>query len=304
MDTLASMKVFARVAERKGFAAAARDLDMSAAAVTKHVASLENRVGARLLDRTTRHVALTEPGRVYLERCLECLRALDDADASVRGLVRAPRGTLRVTAPVDLQEVLPAAVARFLEAHRAVTVDLRLSNRPVDLVEDGFDIAVRIGSPSLEGDLVARVLTPISVVFLAAPAWLAKHGHPKRPEDLREHPALVFVEPRPRLEWTFERGARKKTVVLNPVLSSNSGTALLTAAAEGVGVAMAPSFLARSFVASGALERILVEWKVVPDLKLYAVYPHRRFLSPNVTAFIDALRGQFGDGKRDPFAMG
>ncbi len=302
MDTLAAMKVFVRVAERRGFAAAARDLDMSAATVTKHVAALEHRVGARLFDRTTRHVALTEPGRVYLERCLECLRAFDDADASVRRLVRAPRGTLRVTAPVDLQEVLPVAIAGFLAAHRAVTIDLRLSNRPVDLVEEGLDVAVRIGSPSLEGDVVARVLAPISVVFLAAPSYIADRGRPKRPEDLREHPALVFVEPRPRLEWTFERGARRRTVTLVPRLSSNSGTALLMAAAQGAGVTMAPSFLARSFITSGALEPILAEWKVVPDLKLYAVYPHRRFLSPNVTAFIETLRERFGDGKTDPFA--
>src|SRR5579859_3800023 len=144
MDSVESMRVFARVAHRAGFAAAARELNLSRAAVTKHIASLESRIGARLLNRTTRNVSLTEAGRVYLERCLECLQAFEAANASVSELSSAPRGLLRITAPVEygnthLAPILAALLARYPE----VTVDLRLSNRVIDLVEEGIDIALR-----------------------------------------------------------------------------------------------------------------------------------------------------------------
>src|SRR5262245_38353266 len=144
MDTLQCMRVFARVAQRSGFASAARDLRMSPAAVTKHVASLETSLGVRLLDRTSRNVALTEAGRVYLERCVACLEASEDAAESVRQLASEPRGTLRVTAPYDLQAILAPAVARFIQCNPKILIDVRYSNRAVDLVEDGYDVAVRV----------------------------------------------------------------------------------------------------------------------------------------------------------------
>src|SRR5215831_5500162 len=144
------MKVFVRVAQRAGFAAAARDLRMSPAAVTKHVAALEGRVRARLFDRTTRSVSLTEAGRAYLERCLECLQSFEDADASVTRLRDRPAGLLRVTAPVDFGATIMSALSRYMKSYPEVTVDLQLSNRAVDLVDEGFDIALRI-APSLTG---------------------------------------------------------------------------------------------------------------------------------------------------------
>lgn len=300
MDTVQSMKIFVRVAQRTGFAAAARDLRLSPAAVTKHVANLEKRLGARLFDRTTRRVALTEPGRIYLERCLECLQAIEDADASVRQFTKAPRGRLRVTAPIDLQHDLPRVLARFMAEHPDVTVDLHLANRPIDLIDEGIDVAVRVGSPSLQGEHIARPLAPLRVGLVGAPAYLEAHGRPKRPQDLARHRSLVFVEPRPRLQWVFERNAKRVEIALEPVFTTNSGTALLTAAAAGVGLTMAPSFNLRPFVESGALELLLPEWRLVPDLRLYAVYPHRRFVSPNVALFVETLRQAFGGGE-DPF---
>src|SRR5687768_1452173 len=143
MDTVDGMRVFVRVAQRAGFATAARELDLSPAAVTKRIAALEARVGARLLDRTTRRVALTEAGRVYLERCLECLQAFDDAEASVSDLSVAPRGQLRIAAPVELAAHVAPVIAAFVSAYPQVGVDLRVSNRIVDLVDEGFDLAIR-----------------------------------------------------------------------------------------------------------------------------------------------------------------
>lgn len=300
MDTLESMRAFVQVAQRGGFARAGRALGMSPPAVTKHVASLESRLGTRLFDRTTRSVALTEAGRLYLERCLECLQSFEDADASIGELAKEPRGLLRVTAPVEFRAVLEGVLARFMLDHSNLAVDLRLSNRSVDLVEEGVDVAVRVAL-SLDGRYVARPLAKVTFPFLAAPSYLERHGSPKKPEDLARHRSIVFVEPRPITELFFERRGRRASVRLETVMTTNSGEAMRSALIAGVGLAPLPSFLARDAVASGALEPILEEWKLYPDARLFAVYPHRRFLSPKVKVFVETLRAEFGDGTRDPW---
>jgi DNA-binding transcriptional LysR family regulator len=300
VDTLQTMKIFVRVAQRSGFAVAARDLRMSAAAVTKHVAALEARIGARLFDRTTRSVSLTEAGRVYLERCMECLQAFEDADASVSELSTEPTGLLRVTAPFDLQSHVARVLGRFLDAHPRVTAELQLSNRPVDIVNEGIDVALRIAT-TLEGQFVARPLAKTRVLLLASPRYLAKHGRPRRPEDLQAHRAIIFSEPRPREEWVFERRGKHTRVKLNATMLTNGGDALRSALVEGLGITCCPSFALDGELEAGSLELLLPDWTVVPDLRLYAIYPHRRFLPPKVRAFVEALRDAFGDGTRDPW---
>lgn len=300
MDTLETMKVFVRVAQRSGFAAAARDLHMSPAAVTKHVAALESRLGVRLFDRTTRHVGLTEAGRVYVERCLESLQSVEDADASVTALSAAPRGQLRITAPIDLQAHLAAAVCRFLAEHPHVTVDFQVSNRAVDLVEEGVDIALRI-APRLDGQFVARPLALVRLAVVAAPRYFQTHGRPRTPEALVDHRALVFAEPRPRSEWTFVQGGRTVVGTLTPVLTTNGGDALRTALLEGAGLTVGPSFLVGADLEAGRLEAVLLDWEIAPPLRMFAVYPHRRFLSPKVRAFVETLRAVYGDGTVDPW---
>ena len=294
------MKVFVRVAQRSGFAAAARDLRLSPAQVTKHVAALEARMRLRLFDRTTRRVNLTDAGRVYLERCLECLQAFDDADASVSQLAQKPRGLLRVAAPVDMPPQFSDVVYRYANTYPDVTVDLRLSNRPVDLVEEGIDVAIRV-APALEGNFVARPLARTRVAVAASPAYLRKYGRPLKPADLGRHRMLAFTEPRLRNEWTFARGSKRVTVKFDPVFISNNGNSLRAAGVAGVAIAMGPSFMLGSDIALGTLEPMLTDWMVVPELRVYTIYPHRRFLSPKVKAFVDALRQQFGDETRDPW---
>lgn len=300
MDTLQGMKVFVRVAQRSSFAAAGRDLRMSPASVTKYVAALETRVGARLFDRTTRNVGLTEAGRLYLERCLECLQAFEEADASIGELARQPTGTLRVTAPVDLGGDIASVAARLATTHPNLTVDLQLSNRPVDLVEEGIDVAIRV-APSLDGRFVARQIARTRMAAFAAPSYLGKHGHPRHPRDLEQHRALVFLEPRPRDEWVFERAANQVRIKLKAVMTSNGGGPLANAAAAGAGVFVAPSFVCRPDLATGRIVHILPDWTILPDLNVYAVYPHRRFLAPKVRAFIETLRAEYGDGTSDPW---
>ena len=300
MDTLESMKVFVRVAQRSGFAAAARDLRLSPAQVTKHVAALEARMRVRMFDRTTRRVALTDAGRVYLERCLECLQAFDDADASISQLAHKPRGLLRVTAPVDLPPQFSTVIHRYANAYPDVTVDLRLSNRPMDLVDEGIDVAIRV-APALEGNFVARPLAVTRIAICAAPAYLRKYGRPLKPAELARHRILAFTEPRLRSEWTLARGGKQLAVRYDPVFTSNNGDALRAAGVAGVGIVIGPSFMVMAEVESGELELLLADWMVLPELRVYAIYPHRRFLSPKVKALVDALRVEFGDETVDPW---
>jgi DNA-binding transcriptional LysR family regulator len=299
VDVLQSMKIFAQVAQRSSFAAAARELRMSPGAVTKHVAALEDRLGTRLFDRTTRRVGMTEAGHLYLERCQECLQAVDDADASVNLLAKEGRGVLRVTAPVDFGQVLSPVLAEFMERNPGVILDLRLSNRSVDLVEEGIDVAVRVAR-SLDGQYVARPLALSRLGVWAAPAYLRKYGRPRVPEDLATHRHLVFAEPRPLDEWTFERDGQQRRIKLAPVMTSNNGEALRLAAQRGVGLAIAPSFMTGAELAAGLLEPVLQDWSL-PAFRVVALYPHRRFVSAKVRVFVEALRAAFGDGTVDPW---
>jgi DNA-binding transcriptional LysR family regulator len=297
MDAVDGMRVFVRVAQRSGFAVAARELRLSPAAVTKHVAALEARLGARLLERTTRRVALTEAGRVYLERCQECLQAFDDADAAMSQLSVAPQGMLRISAPVDLQAALSPVIARYMQANPHVVVDLRLSNRSIDLVDEGFDLAIRV-APALDGRYVARLLAEAPLGVFASPAYLREHGRPKRPADLARHRYLAFVEPRPMETLVFERKGRQVKVDVKPVALANIGSHLIEMALAGLGVMGGPGFLMRRAVESGTLEHVLADWDVLPRMRLWALYPHRRFLPAKVRLFVELLRetAAAGDG--------
>jgi DNA-binding transcriptional LysR family regulator len=293
------MQVFVRVAQHVGFAAAARDLQMSPAAVTKHVTALEARLGTRLFDRTTRRVGLTEAGRLYLERCLECLHTLEDADASVSEFAKAPGGLLRVTAPIDFGDSLVPVLTQVMKDHPNVVVDLRLSNRVVDMVEEGVDIGVRI-APSLDGAYIARPLARVHLLVVGSPGYFRQYGRPERPGDLATHRCFAFTEPRPMLEMPFVQGRREERVKLNVVMMSNNGEALISAVRAGVGLCIVPTFMARRDLDSRRLEVVLADW-TLPEYRVFAVYPHRRFVSPKVRVLLEALAATFGDGTTDPW---
>src|SRR5688572_7256435 len=266
MDTVDMMRAFVRVAQRQGFAKAARELRVSPATVTKQIAALEERIGVRLFDRTTRRVALTEAGRVYLERCLECLQAFDDADASVSELSAAPRGRLRISAPVELHAHLPAVLGPFMRTYPQISVELQLSNRAVDLVNEGFDVAIRAAS-ALDGPYVARPLGTLHFGVYAAPSYLREHGRPRRPSDLGRHRAITFVEPRLWDTLVFERGGKRKSVTLVPTFTTNSGHACREMAVAGIGVTALPSFLVDTALAKRRLEQVLLDWTLLPRPK-------------------------------------
>jgi DNA-binding transcriptional LysR family regulator len=244
MDRLQAMQVFVRVAQLAGFAAAARELGLSPAAVSKQVGALEDRLGARLLDRTTRQVGLTEAGRLYLEHCLECLQAVEDADAAVDLLRRAAVGQLRVSAPIDFCDPLVPVLAAVMKANADLTIDLRLSNRVVEMVEEGVDVSLRVAR-SLDGSFVARPIARTRLMLVGSADYLRRHGEPRTPQDLTAHRSLVFTEPRPLTELPFKRSDERVVVPLTAGMLSNHGPALVAAALHGLGLLVVPTSCCR-----------------------------------------------------------
>lgn len=294
------MRVFTRVAHRESFAAAGRELRLSAASVTKLVAALESDLGVRLLERTTRRVQLTEAGRFYLERCIETLQSIDDTEAAMSHLSRAPRGTLRVTAPVDLAPDMVKVMDGYRQSCPEVMVDLRLANHNVDLVDQGFDLGVGLLAPS-HASYISRKLCMTRVGMFASPAYLAEHGRPKKPADLAHHRHLVFVEPAPRTEWTLTRGRRKFRIQTSPAAMSNSGKALLLMCLDGMGLFASPSFGVYEELRAGRIVPVLDDYDM-GSFALHARYPSRRYLPAKVRGFLDSLRHHFGgDPDADPW---
>lgn len=294
------MRVFVRVAHLGSFAAAGRELRTSATSVTKLIQSLESELGVRLLERTTRNVQLTEAGRFYLERCLETLQSLDDTDAAMSEMSRAPRGVLRLTAPVDLTDDVARVIVRFGERYPEVTIDLRLANHNIDLIDQGFDLGIGLLAPS-HGSYVARRLCTTRLGMFAAPEYLAAHGTPRRPTDLARHRHLIFVEPMPRTEWTFRKGNRATKVEISGTAMSNGGRALLELCAAGMGLMIMPSFGVYQYLDSGRVVPVLTDYEMV-SFGIHVRYPSRRFLPAKVRCFVECLKDHFGpDPSADPW---
>ena len=271
---------------------------MSRASVTKHVAAVEDRLGIRLLDRTTRSVSVTEAGRVYLERCLECLQAYDDSEAAIGGLTAEPRGLLRVAAPFDFNRHFPDLITRFMKAHPAIELDLRLSNRTLDMVDEGIDVYLRITN-SVDAGFIARPLALTTIGLFGARSYFRKHGRPRTPSDLAQHRFALFNEPPVLDECTFERRGRRTKVRLRPAIVANCGEVVTAAVCSGVAMGVLPSFLLPPGHAD-LIEPVMLEWSL-GQRGIFAVYPHRRFVPSKVRAFVDFFRAALGDGSRDPW---
>ena len=302
MDRLDSLRAFVLVVQSGGFSRAARRMAVSPAMVTKHIAALEARLGARLLHRTTRQVSVTEAGATYYQRCVELLAGLDEAEAALDTAARVPRGNLRITASVDLGEThLPSILFDFMRAHPGVEPELVLTNRFVDLVEEKFDLALRVTTKIPASSLVARPLARSRLVLVAAPAYLARHGAPAELDELARHRVVSFAHPRYANEWPFERGGVRRLVRVATVLKADSNAVLRAAALDGVGLALQPSYNVSREIADGRLQIVLPDYRI-GALTLHAVYPHRRQLPAKVRVFVDFLAARFGgDGTRDPW---
>jgi len=295
MLDLSAMVLFARVVEAESFTGAARDLGISKSAVSKQISRLEDRLGLRLLNRSTRRLSLTEAGAAFYEGCQRVASEAAAAERIVSRLASGPRGELRVNAPMSfgirhLGPCLPDFLRRFPE----LTVDLTLNDRQVDLVEEGFDVAVRIGDLA-DSSLIARRLAPSHRVVVAAPAYLAGRGRPERPEQLADHACLRYSYQAAGREWRFRGPGGERRVKAKGPLSVNNGDVLRAAALDGLGIAFLPTFFVGPDLRAGRLERLLPDWREAPDSAVHAVYPANRNLSPKVRVFVDFLAERFGE---------
>ncbi len=289
MDRLQAITAFVTVVEAGSFARAAERLDASVSAVSRHVAELEAHLDARLLNRTTRRLSLTEAGTTFHERCVQLLADLEEAEQSASQGGATPRGTLKLTCPITYGvRVLAPAIAAFVARHAQVRVDAELSDRAVDLVDEGFDLAVRIGAIRSQF-LVARRIGSTALVCCASPGYLARHGTPRAPEDLSRHACLTYEYAPVRNQWRFAApdGGERAVRVAGPI-HANNGRMLVALAAEGAGIACEPDFIVAPEIAGGRLVPILEDW-TAPAMPIHAAYPSRRHLSAKVRAFVDFL---------------
>lgn len=292
MDRLQAIQAFVQVVESTSFVRAAERLGLSTTAVSRQVAVLEKHLQSRLLQRTTRRISLTETGRRFYERTARILAELEEAERDAAQEVSEPRGTIRLTTSVNFgtHQVTPA-IASFLARHAHVKFDVSLSDRIVDIIEEGFDLAIRIGGTGAQ-NLVARKLGEARLVACASPDYIARHGAPAAPDDLVRHNCLTY-EYALRDAWTFRDAAgRERTVRVAGSLNSNNGDLNATAAVQGLGIALEPDFIVDSELKRGNLVPVLESFEA-PAMPIYAVYPSRRFLPAKVRVFVDFLVERF-----------
>ncbi|MCR5884251.1 LysR family transcriptional regulator [Rhizobacter sp. J219] len=307
MDRLHSMRVFSRVIEEGSFAGAARQLNLSAAVVTRLVADLEEHLGARLINRTTRRLALTDIGELYLERVRQILTEVEEAEALASAATSEPRGHLRVLVPPAFAvHQIAKHLPRFRELYPKVTLELAAPG-PVETVDENYDVSIiQVGLQPLNGDFVARLLARSEVITCASPDYLDRHGRPKHPEELHRHEAML---PSFAREITFHRGpwgddepaGESVTLVpARPALSTIHSDTMYAAALAGMGISGLPSYVVEDALLEHALERVLPEWRVL-TLRLYAAMPTRKYVPARTRAFIDFLVQTFGGREHDPW---
>ena len=294
MDKLDAMNAFAKVVAAGSYAEAARRLGLTRSAVSKAVMELEQLLGARLLDRTTRRVAPTEAGRAYYERCVSILADVEETEIQISRLHDAPRGVLKINAPMSFgTRYLGGAVADFMARYPDLKIELILNDRVIDPLEEGVDVTVRIGALA-DSSLIARRLAPARLVLAAAPDYLERNGMPQSPEDLAHHRCLTYGHMAAVQRWTLVREGEAVTVPVTSRLCSNNGDVLRDAALSGNGIAQLPTFLIGPDIAAGRLKVVLGDWPPAP-LGIYALYAPNRYLAAKTRVFIDFISQRFGD---------
>lgn len=288
MDKFLEMKTFAAVVDGGSFVQAADALDMSKPAVSRHVAELEQRLGVRLLHRTTRKLSLTEEGRLFYGRCKTLLADVEVAEEEITAKSIAVKGLIKLNVPIsfglwELAPLWPDFMTRFPE----VELDITFADRIVDLVEEGFDMAVRIARLP-NSSLVSRKLASTRLVLCASPAYLKTHGKPKHPSELADHAVLSYSLLATGDLWNFDGPDGAVSVTVKPIMRTNSGDTCIAAARKHKGVVLQPSFMVNSDLQSGALVELMPTYRSIA-FGIYAVYPTRHYVSPKVRALIDFL---------------
>lgn len=307
MDKLKQLQVFVRVAERGSFSAVALDLKVTQSAVSKAVSALENSVGARLVNRSTRMVALTEAGGRYYGRCRQILADLEEADAIVGKLNSGAMGTLKIAVPVPFGlTFISPRVARFQMLYPALEIDLDFNDQPVNLVEENIDVAIRLGHLRSPG-LVARKLGESPFVAVASPAYLSSRGIPLMPDDLTAHHCLTYSNQASPREWVFKYGTTKASVTVARHYQSNNLLALKDAAIAGAGIARLPLWMVDAEIKAGSLHLVLDNYRL-PTFGIHAVFPSARQIPAKVKLFVDFIQEELSSvayflGMRSPIGF-
>lgn len=294
MDKLTSMRAFTRIVDGGSFSEAARAMRLSRSAVSKYILDLEADLGVQLLHRTTRSASPTDNGRIYYERCVAILADIDEADLTVSQFQAAPRGTLRVNAPMSFGTLhLGKAIAAFLARFPELTNHLILSDQQIDTVQEGFDVTIRIADLS-DSSLIARRIVPAHRALCASPVYLAAHGTPMHPNDLRTHALLSYDYLGTGVQWKLTGKDGDHWLNVRSRLCTNNAEILRDAAVAGAGIALLPTFIAGPALRTGTLQSVLATYRA-PELSVCALYPPTRHVPMKVRAFIDFLIEHFGD---------
>jgi DNA-binding transcriptional LysR family regulator len=293
MDRFAELKAFCLVASNGGFSAAARQLGVATSSVTRQVDALEQRIGAPLLNRSTRSITLTDSGRAYFEHATSILAALDEADDAAAGRDAEPGGVLRIAAPVTLAiRYIAPLLPELARRHPRLALDMRLSDALTNMVDEAIDVAIRIGNPEQQPSLIARKLSGHRRYICASPAYLARHGAPHRPEQLADHNCLLFSYGASRHAWRLRNDSQAQEVEVRGSLQVNNAEMLRQAALGGLGLALLPGWLIRQDLDAGALVPVLADYQVNPgdmEVGIYAVYPANRRGSSKIRVFTELL---------------
>ena len=288
MDKLTSMKVFEKVAKHNSFSAAAENIGLSKAMVSKHIASLENSLDVLLLNRTTRRLSLTESGAAYLERVKLILADIEETELAVSTLSSEPRGTLKLTSPTSFGAFhLARAIGGYKQIYPDVHIEMILTERLHDMVEDGIDLAIHVGHLE-DSSLIAKRLASARMVTCGSSAYFEKNGIPKTPEDLADHNCLIYSPRIPTNEWSFQRDNKQFNVRVSGDIRSNIGDALRVAAMQDSGLIQLPTYMTGLDIKAGRLQVVLEDYEP-PESPINALYLHRKHLSAKVRTFVDYL---------------
>lgn len=288
MDTIDGMRSFVAVVSAGSFKRGAARIGISPALISKYIGQLEERLGVRLLNRTTRSLALTEVGQAYFERCVRLIDEFDELEAAIQDKQAAPRGQLRISAPTTFGETFMAqAIIAFMEEAPEIAVDMVLSDRFVSIVDEGYDLAIRMGDLP-DSSLIARRLTETRFMVYASRDYLKKHGEPRIPEELEQHECVIDTNMRNPVQWPFKVDGKRANVRVNGRIKVNSARAVREMVLADKGIGITPAFIVRPDLNEGTVRCLLEDFEAV-RLGVYAVYPHNRHLAVKVRTFVDYL---------------
>ncbi|MEH6547315.1 MAG: LysR family transcriptional regulator [Sneathiella sp.] len=290
MDHISRISIFLTVVKHQSFAGAARSMGMTGPALSKQVQALEDQLGVRLLHRTTRQISLTEEGEIFHNRARIALDDLDEVERQIQDLKSSPTGHLKVNVPTTFgKQYLTKPIAAFVKAYPEVQMEIDFDDRKVDVIGEGYDVVVRIGTLE-DSSLIARQLAPCPIILCASPAFLSHHGIPEIPNELLKLPAVLFSKHGNINEWRhIDENGVKGSTELNKVFATDSAEMMLEACLEGIGVAVLPIFSVATYLDSNQLVRVLPQYHTDPELIIHAIFPQNRHLSAKVRLFVDWL---------------